>query len=62
MQTAFVTAMSRKAKNRLANLMGNENEVIVEQTRDGKAFVTSMNRKYHFWVALNNDKDWQIEL
>jgi len=61
MQTAFVTAKSRKAKNRLANLMANENEVIVEKTKDGQAFLTSMNHKYHFWVALNNDKDWNIE-
>lgn len=62
MQTAFVTAKSRKAKNRLANLMANENEVIVEQLKDGQAFVTSTNRKYHFWVNLTGDNDWSIEL
>jgi len=42
--------------------MANENEVIVEKTKDGQAFLTSMNRNYHFWVSLTGDKDWQIEL
>ena len=42
--------------------MANENEVIVEQLKDGQAFVTSTNHKYHFWVNLTGDNDWDIEL
>lgn len=61
MQTAFVTPKSKKAKNRFANLMDSIDEVIVEQDKISKVFVTSVNRKNHFWVNLNNDPDWDIE-
>jgi hypothetical protein len=62
METAFVTPKSKKAKNRFANLMDSNDEVIVEQNKGDKVFVTSVNRKNHFWVNLNHDSDWEIDL
>jgi hypothetical protein len=62
METAFVTPKSKKAKNRFANLMDSNDEVIVEQNKGDKVFVTSANRKNHFWVNLNHDPDWEIDL
>jgi hypothetical protein len=61
METAFVFPKSKKAKNRLVNVMDSEQEVIIEQNKGDKVFATSMNRKYHFWVSLLDDKDWNIE-
>jgi predicted nucleic acid-binding Zn finger protein len=61
MQTAFVTPISRKAKNRFANLMNHNNECIIEQHHGNKVFLTSMNNRNHFWVHLDNDSDWVIE-
>lgn len=61
MEIAFVIPKSKKAKNRFANLMDSNDEVIIEQNKGEKVFVTSANRKNHFWVNLNNDKDWEIE-
>jgi hypothetical protein len=62
METAFVIPKSSKAKNRLINLMQNDDECIVEQHKGDKVFLTSMNRKYHFWVNLNQDPHWEIDL
>jgi hypothetical protein len=59
--TAFVTPKSKKAKNRLANLMNQIDECIVEQNKGDRVFLTSMNGKYHFWVNLTNDEHWSIE-
>ena len=61
MKIAFVIPKSKKAKNRFANLMNSIDEVIVEQHMTDKVFVTSLNHKNHFWVNLNQDKDWDIE-
>ena len=61
MDTAFVIPKSKKAKNIFANMMENNDECIVEQHKEDKVFLASMNRKYFFWVNLNNDKDWQVE-
>ena len=61
METAFVTPKSKKAKNRFANLMDSDDVVFIEQNKGDKLFVTSSNRKNHFWVNLNQDKDWDIE-
>jgi hypothetical protein len=61
METAFVTPKSKKATNRFHNLMNQIDEVIVEQNKGDKVFVTSLNGKNHFWVNLNQDKDWDIE-
>jgi hypothetical protein len=62
MATAFVTPLSKKAKNRMANLMESNPECIIEQHQTSKVFLTSMNGKNHFWVNLSGDKDWQVEL
>lgn len=62
MNTAFVTPLSKKAKNRMANLMGNDPECIIEQDKADRLFLTSANGKNHFWVSLRNDKDWQVEV
>jgi predicted nucleic acid-binding Zn finger protein len=61
METAFVFPKSKKAKNRFANLMDSIEEVIIEQKKGDEVFVTSQNGKNHFWVNLNDDKDWSIE-
>jgi hypothetical protein len=61
METAFVFPKSKKAKNRFVNLMDSCDEVIVEQNKGDKVFVTSLNRKNHFWINLIQDKDWEIE-
>lgn len=62
METAFVFPKSKKAKNRLANLMEGETECIVEQHKGDRVFLRSLNNKNFFWVNLNNDPDWQIDL
>jgi hypothetical protein len=62
MGIAFVIPVSKKAKNRIANLMDNNNQCIVEQIKKDKAFLVSMNSKYCFWVNLKNDSDWIVEL
>jgi len=62
METAFVTPKSKKAKNRFHNLMDSIDEVLIEQIAGDKVFVTSLNRKNHFWVNLSGDKDWEIDL
>jgi len=61
MQTAFVIPISKKAKNRFANLMDNNDECIIEQHKGNKMFLTSMNKRNHFWVSLDNDPDWMID-
>ena len=62
MNTATVTPISRKAKNRFANLMNNNGQCIIEQHTGTQVFLTSHNGKNHFWVTLNKDSDWMIEL
>lgn len=60
MQTAFVTPISKKAKNRFANLMDGNDQCIVEQNTGRSVFLTSMNKRNHFWVALDNDAHWMV--
>ena len=57
----FVTPKSKKSHNRFCNLMERNQECIVEQHHWNKVFLTSANGKYHFWVNLNFDNDWEIE-
>jgi predicted nucleic acid-binding Zn finger protein len=61
METAFVVPKTKKAKNRFHNIMDSEDQVFIEQNKGDKVFVTSSNGKNHFWVNLNQDKDWDIE-
>jgi predicted nucleic acid-binding Zn finger protein len=62
MTIAFVAPISRKAKNRFANLMNHNPQCIVEQHKGDRVFLTSENGKNHFWVFLDKDSDWMIEL
>lgn len=62
METAFVFPKSKKAKNRLSNLMEGETECIIEQHKGDRVFLRSLNNKNFFWVKLNNDPDWEIDL
>lgn len=61
METAFVTPKSKKATNRFHNMMAGNDECIIEQNHGNRLFLTSSNGKYHFWVDLQNDKDWEVD-
>lgn len=56
----LVTPKSNKAKNRLANMMDNNPECVIEQTKENEVFLRSANNKYFFWVNVMNDSDWKI--
>ena len=62
MQLASVKPISKKAKNRFANLMNSDDQCIIEQHVGNRLFLTSLNGKNHFWVTLDNDPDWMVEL
>lgn len=62
MNTAFVTPKSKKSKNRFCNLMESESKCIVEQNKGDRVFLRSLNGKNFFWVNINSDSDWEIEL
>ena len=62
MNNAIVTPISRKAINRFANLMGSDAQCNIEQHTHDKVFLTSENGKNHFWVMLDKDPDWMVEL
>jgi hypothetical protein len=55
-----VTPISSKAKNRFANMMGNDPVCIVEQENDKQLFVASKNRKHFFWMDKQNDLNWKL--
>jgi hypothetical protein len=60
MNTIQVTPISKKAKNRFSNLMNKNETCIIEQHKDGMMFLTSTNRKNHFWVRVDNDPHWML--
>ena len=61
MKQVTVKPKSRKAKNRLANMMGGNPRCIVEQDKgDGRIFLASENQRYFFWVNVRNDCDWEV--
>ena len=62
MNTALVTPISRKAKNRFANIMQGEGACIIEQHIGDRVFLTSANGHNHFWVTLDTDADWMVQL
>ena len=62
MNTATVKPISKKAKNRFANLMGSDAQCIIEQRIGNRVFLTSANGRNHFWVTLDKDADWMVEL
>ena len=59
MKQVTVKPLSSKAKNRLANLMQNNANCIVEQEHNGKLFLASANAQYFFWVKPS-DPHWSI--
>lgn len=62
MKLATVTPISRKAKNRFANLMQGECKCIIEQQIGARVFLTSLNGRNHFWATLDKDVDWMVQL
>ena len=62
MELATVKPISRKAKNRFANLMDSDAHVIIEQHMGNRVFLTSLNGRNHFWATLDKDADLVIEL
>jgi len=57
-----VKPKSKKAVNRLCNMMGNNPICIVEQDKgDGMLFLASENQKYFFWVNVSNDCNWECD-
>lgn len=60
MKTIKVKPISCKAKNRFSNLMGKNPVCIVEQSRDGMMFLTSKNKRNHFWISVDNDPHWML--
>jgi hypothetical protein len=62
MQSVSVIPISKKAKNRFANLMDKIETCIIEQQMGNKVFLTSINGKNHFWAMLDNDPDWMVKL
>ena len=55
-----VQPKSSKAKNRFANVMDKLHSCRVEQRKDGKLFLASINQKYFFWISEHGDDHWEI--
>jgi hypothetical protein len=63
MKRVTVRPKSKKAKNRLSNMMGNNTICTVEQDKgDGMLFLASENQQYFFWVNINDhwECDWEV--
>ena len=63
MRKVTVIPKSKKAKNRLCNIMDNNPIGVVEQDKgDGMLFLASENQKYFFWVNTNDfwKCDWEV--
>ncbi len=63
MRKVTVKPKSKKAKNRLINVMNNNPICIVEQDKgNGMLFLASENQKYFFWVNTNDSRecDWEV--
>ena len=58
---AFVTPKSNKARNRFANLMNSNPECIVEQIKENRVFLRSLNGRNFFWVDIKNDIHWAVD-
>ena len=42
--------------------MGSDAHVIIEQHTGDRVFLTSANGRNHFWVTLDKDADWMVQL
>ena len=54
-----VRPKSKKAKNRFANLMHGLHSCRVEQRKDGRMFLASINGNHHFWMSEASDDHWE---
>lgn len=63
MKKKFVNVVpkSSKAKNRFVNIMGSFHACEVEQEKDNKIFLVSLNRQYCFWVQKEGNEHWDIQ-
>jgi uncharacterized membrane protein (UPF0127 family) len=60
MSTITVQPISKKAKNRFANLMDSNETCIIEQHKNGMMFLASANRRHFFWMQVDNDPHWML--
>jgi hypothetical protein len=59
-QFICVTPKSSKARNRFHNMMDQLHSCRIEQRKDGKVFLASINRKYFFWMEEFGNDDWEV--
>lgn len=57
-----VKPISKKAKNRFANVMDSCEHCIIEQHKGDKVFLRSVNGRNFFWVNVHQDQDWELEM
>ena len=55
-----LTPISAKAKNRLANQMGNDAQVTIEQRQGNDLFCVSSNGAWCAWVNCLTDPNWAV--
>ena len=58
----FVTLEPRssKARNRLANSLGGNPLVLIEQIIEGKVFAVSPDRSWCSWISTTSDPHWNV--
>ena len=59
---ARVIPLSKKAHNRLINVMDGNAQVRMEQKVGTKVFLVSANGKWCSWVELSGDPNWDVVL
>lgn len=59
-QFVNVIPKSSKAKNRFANLMDKLHAMEIEQEKDGKYFLVSINKQYCFWISKEGNEHWDL--
>ena len=55
-----VSPRTKRARNRFINQMDSLHACVVEQRKDGKVFLASINGKYFFWINENGDDHWEV--
>jgi hypothetical protein len=55
-----VEPVSNKAKNRFANMMDNLHGCYVDNETETQLFLSSINKRYFFWIEKKNDSNWKI--
>ena len=56
-----VSPISSKAKNRFANEMDKLHSCKIEDQTEDMFFLSSINKKYFFWVPKKGNDHWRIE-